>query len=94
MGGLSRRPNPPPAGVDPYFVDNYLVGYGLDHLALAVAGVTELEQWRDWLSDQQVERSPTEETELSHHLNLRAPDNVAIELLALRPAMAIDLGLG
>jgi len=53
---------------------------GLDHLALAVADRDELERWSDWLARHDVSLSEITETDLGHHLNLRAPDDIAIEL--------------
>jgi glyoxylase I family protein len=67
---------------------------GLDHLALAVSDRDELERWRDWLDDHGVPQSGITETDLGHHLNLRAPDNIAIELFAIKPHVAEALGLG
>jgi glyoxylase I family protein len=58
---------------------------GLDHVALGVADRAELERWRDWLAENDVSQSEIVETEFGHHLNLRAPDNVAVELFAIRP---------
>ena len=65
---------------------------GLDHLALRVSGREELERWREWLQHHDVPYSDIVETDLGHHLNLRAPDNVAIELFVLRPEAAAALG--
>jgi len=57
---------------------------GLDHLALAVADRDELERWSAWLARHDICASEISETDLGHHLNLRAPDNVAIELFVIK----------
>ena len=67
---------------------------GLDHLALAVADRGELERWSAWLAHHSVPHSDITETDLGHHLNLRAPDHVAIELFVIKPRVADALGLG
>jgi glyoxylase I family protein len=64
---------------------------GLDHLALAVADRGELERWRDWLAEHDVTQSEIVESEFAHHLNLRAPDNVAIELFVVKQEVAAGL---
>ncbi|MFC4786090.1 VOC family protein [Nocardioides sp. MAHUQ-72] len=66
---------------------------GLDHLALAVTDRSELERWADHLRAHDVPFSDIAETDLGHHLNLRAPDGVAVELFAIRPEAAAALGL-
>jgi glyoxylase I family protein len=57
---------------------------GLDHLALAVDDVEELARWADHLSAFDVPFSPIQETDLGSHLNLRAPDEIAVELFVLK----------
>ena len=66
---------------------------GLDHLAYAVPDVESLLSWEQRLDRFGVPRSPIAETDAGHHLNLRAPDNVPIELYVMKPAFAALLGL-
>jgi catechol 2,3-dioxygenase-like lactoylglutathione lyase family enzyme len=67
---------------------------GLDHLALSVADRAELESWCDWLSKHGVPILRDHRDRPGHHLNLRAPDNIAIELFAIKDHVATALGLG
>jgi glyoxylase I family protein len=67
---------------------------GMDHIALAVPSVAELDQWAAWLDQQDVEHSEVEQSDLGHHLNLRAPDGIAVELFVLGAEVAAALGLG
>ncbi|CRK61811.1 glyoxalase/bleomycin resistance protein/dioxygenase [Alloactinosynnema sp. L-07] len=66
---------------------------GLDHLALAVADPADLLTWDQRLAALGVEHSPIAETDGGYHLNLRAPDNLAIELFVMKPEFAAQLGL-
>ena len=66
---------------------------GLDHLAYAVPDVESLLSWEQRLDRFGVPHSPIAETDAGHHLNLRAPDNVPIELYVMKPAFAALLGL-
>src|SRR5262249_32349942 len=66
---------------------------GLDHLALSVADSAELQAWLTWLDRHDVPHSDITETDLGHHLNLRAPDDIAIELFAVKGAVADAIGL-
>ena len=66
---------------------------GLDHLAYAVPDVEALLAWQQRLAALGVPHSPIAETDAGHHLNLRAPDNVAIELYVMKPEFATALGL-
>jgi glyoxylase I family protein len=67
---------------------------GMDHLALAVPSVAELEPWTAWLDQHEVAHSEVVESDLGHHLNLRAPDGIAVELFVLRGEVAAALGVG
>ena len=67
---------------------------GLDHIALAVPSVASLEQWTAWLDQHEVEHSDVERSDLGHHLNLRAPDRIAVELFVLDSQVAAALGVG
>ncbi len=66
---------------------------GLDHLAYAVPDVEALLAWQQRLATLGVPPSPIAETDAGHHLNLRAPDNVAIELYVMKPDFGTLLGL-
>jgi catechol 2,3-dioxygenase-like lactoylglutathione lyase family enzyme len=59
---------------------------GLDHLALGVADVAELERWASHLDFHAMTFSPIEESEFGHHLNVQAPDGIAVELFVLNEA--------
>ena len=67
---------------------------GMDHIALAVPSVGDLGDWVAWLDQHEVEHSEVVESDLGHHLNLRAPDRIAVELFVLRPEVAAALGVG
>jgi glyoxylase I family protein len=58
---------------------------GLDHLALDVDGIDALHSWETTLEASNVVRSPIVESPFGWHVNLRAPDNIAVELLAMKP---------
>ena len=66
---------------------------GLDHLAYAVPDLESLLSWEQRLDALGVPHSPVVETDAGHHLNLRAPDNVPIELYVMKPEFAAVLGL-
>ena len=66
---------------------------GLDHIAFAVPDVETLLTWDQRLAHLGVHHSPITETDAGHHLNLRAPDNLAIELYVMKPEFAMTLGL-
>jgi catechol-2,3-dioxygenase len=53
---------------------------GLDHVAFQVPSREELEAWRDNLAAQGVTFSEIVETSFGLHLNLKDPDNIALEL--------------
>jgi len=66
---------------------------GLDHVSFAVRDVADLHRWADRLATHSVEYSPLQESEVGHHLNLRDPDGIPIELFVLNPeAEAAVLG--
>ena len=65
---------------------------GLDHLALGVADLAELEQWATHLDSNAVTFSPIEESEFGHHLNIQAPDGIAVELFVLSAAGLAAVG--
>jgi hypothetical protein len=64
---------------------------GLDHLALDVVGVEALHSWETTLDASNVVRSPIVESPFGWHLNVRAPDNIAVELLAMKPEASAAL---
>jgi catechol 2,3-dioxygenase-like lactoylglutathione lyase family enzyme len=66
---------------------------GLDHLSYAVPDGESLRRWEQRLADFQVPHSPIVEADAGHHLDLRAPDNVPIELYVMTPEFARELGL-
>ena len=66
---------------------------GLDHLAYAVPDVESLLSWEQRLDALGVPHSPVVETDAGHHLNLRAPDSIPIELYVMKPEFATLLGL-
>lgn len=66
---------------------------GLDHLAFAMPDVESLLSWEQRLDNLGVAHSPIVETDAGHHLNLRAPDSVPIELYVMKPEFATALGL-
>jgi glyoxylase I family protein len=66
---------------------------GLDHLALAVSQVEILRSWQQRLAAAGVPHSPIVETDGGHHLNLRAPDQIQIELYVMSDEFAGSLGL-
>jgi catechol 2,3-dioxygenase-like lactoylglutathione lyase family enzyme len=66
---------------------------GLDHLALAVPDVAALRSWERRLTRLGVTHSGVTESDGGHHLNLRAPDGVPVELFVIAPAMLASLGL-
>jgi glyoxylase I family protein len=66
---------------------------GLDHLALAVPDLDELQAWQRRLAASGVPHSAIAPTDAGHHLNLRAPDGFPIELYVMSPGFAAELGL-
>ena len=65
--------------------------FGLDHLALSVRDVAALETWEHRLRAHQVEFTPVTESDWGWHLNVRAPENLAVELEVTRPEVASHL---
>jgi hypothetical protein len=53
-----------------------------------------LESWLDWLTEHDVPHSGITGTEFGEHLNLHAPDNIAIELFVIKPEVAAAMGVG
>jgi catechol 2,3-dioxygenase-like lactoylglutathione lyase family enzyme len=66
---------------------------GLDHLAYAVTDVDALLAWERVLTERGVPHAAVVETDAGHHLNLRAPDDVPIELYVMKPGFAALLAL-
>ena len=67
---------------------------GLDHVALAVDGPEVLDDWVAWLDAGGVTHSGAVRTDAGHHLNLRAPGGVAVELFVMSSETAAAFGLG
>ena len=66
---------------------------GLDHVALAVGDTDSLAQWHAELEERGIVNSGIVESEAGHHLNLRGPNNLPIELFVLNDETAEALGL-
>jgi glyoxylase I family protein len=66
---------------------------GLDHLAFAVPDVGSLRSWEQRLTTLGVPNSGITETDGGHHLNLRAPDDLPLELFVMGASMLSSLGL-
>ena len=59
---------------------------GLDHIAFQIPSRSELEAWHAGLVAERVTCSEIEVSPFGLHLNLKDPDNIAIELFAPEPA--------
>jgi catechol 2,3-dioxygenase-like lactoylglutathione lyase family enzyme len=57
---------------------------GLDHVCLTVDSAEALAAWRQHLGERGVAHS-YQRSEWGHHINLRDPDNIAVELFLLEP---------
>jgi glyoxylase I family protein len=66
---------------------------GLDHLAFAVPDVESLRSWEQRLTTLGVPNSGITETDAGHHLNLRAPGDLPLELYVMSVSMLASLGL-
>jgi glyoxylase I family protein len=66
---------------------------GLDHLAFAIPDVESLRSWEQRLTTLGVPHSGITQTDAGHHLNLRAPDNLPLELYVMSASMLRSLGL-
>ena len=66
---------------------------GLDHLSLEVTDVGALTEWRHHLDAHSVPHD-YRRSEWGHHVNLRDPDNIAIELVVLEPDEDVQAILG
>jgi glyoxylase I family protein len=66
---------------------------GLDHLAFAVPDIESLRSWEQRLTTLGVPNSGITETDGGHHLNLRAPDDLPLELFVMGASMLSSLGL-
>ncbi len=66
---------------------------GLDHLAFAVEGVAALQSWEQRLREHAVEHSPVADSGSGHHLTLRAPGDIPVELYVIDDATAAAFGL-
>jgi len=66
---------------------------GLDHVALAVSDLETLRAWERWLADRRVPYTPIIASDGAHHLNLRAPGDIPVELCVLDPGFLVALGV-
>ena len=64
---------------------------GLDHAALAVSDLETLQAWERWLDGCAVPYTPISASDGAHHLNLRAPGDIPVELVVLQPAFLAAL---
>ena len=55
---------------------------GLDHLGLTAATREELQEWERRFDEHGVSYTPIRDMEFGYHLNVRDPDNLALELSA------------
>jgi glyoxylase I family protein len=58
---------------------------GLDHVGFHVDSREELERWKERLDEQGVANSGLEGDQFGAHLNVKDPDNIAIEFFAAAP---------
>jgi catechol-2,3-dioxygenase len=79
MIALRDHPGTPDDRFDPTRI-------GLDHLAFQVPSRAELAAWHTSLTAEGVTCSDIEATPLGFHLNLKDPDNIAIELFVANPS--------
>ena len=66
---------------------------GLDHAALAVSDLETLQAWERWLDACGVPYTPITASDGAHHLNLRAPGDIPVELVVLQAAFLTALGI-
>jgi catechol 2,3-dioxygenase-like lactoylglutathione lyase family enzyme len=59
---------------------------GLDHVGFHVDNREELERWKDRLDEQGLTNSGIEDDQFGAHLNVKDPDNIAIEFFAATPS--------
>lgn len=57
---------------------------GLDHLAFQCADRTELEKWQAAFEEKGITYTPIIDTDYGHVLNFKDPDNIALEMFALK----------
>jgi catechol 2,3-dioxygenase-like lactoylglutathione lyase family enzyme len=60
---------------------------GLDHVAFEVDSIEQLRAWEGRLTELGVPPEPIVESPFGSHLNLRGPENLAIELLVMAPTV-------
>ena len=66
---------------------------GLDHVALAVDDLATLRAWERRLAERGVPYTPITASDAGHHLNLRAPGGLPVELCVLDAAFLAALGV-
>ena len=59
---------------------------GLDHVGFHVDSREELERWKERLDEQGITNSGIEDDQFGAHLNVKDPDNIAIEFFAAAPS--------
>ena len=64
-----------------------------DHVALAVSDLPALREWERWLVACGVPYTPITASEAAHHLNLRAPGDIPVELCVLKAEFLAALEL-
>ena len=57
---------------------------GLDHLAFQCADRAELEKWQATFEEKGITYTPIIDTDYGHVLNFKDPDNIALEMFALK----------
>lgn len=57
---------------------------GLDHLSFEVGSRAELAKWEAVFEEKGVTYTPLIDSEYGHHINFKDPDNIALELFALK----------
>jgi glyoxylase I family protein len=58
---------------------------GLDHVGFHVESREELERWTERLNEQGIPNSGIEDDQFGAHLNVKDPDDIAIEFFAAAP---------
>ena len=57
---------------------------GLDHFSFGVANRAELEKWEALFEEKGVTYTPLIDSDYGHHVNFKDPDNIALEMFALK----------
>ena len=62
---------------------------GLDHLSFGVTSRAELEKWQAHFEEKGVTFTPLIDSDYGHHINLKDPDNIALEMFALKEGLSV-----